>query len=328
VETGTVSRAVQWVAPAGPLSNLGVAGSTTSANGRSFAYGVSGNGQWIVGATTTSTSVTVRAARYSAGSWQPLPPLPGSGGSFARAASFDGSVVVGDSAGVPFRWTAAGGTTPIPAIPGAGDNFGIALDVSADGGVVVGSMTSPQFTGDPPFSFPAPEAFRWEGGQTRRLGALTSSTTRTSSADAVRADGLVIVGSSRTGGTDAAPIDEAFIWTPRWGMSRLADRATDENGAPLVPAGVRLTGATGISNDGTVIVGNAVGATGNPFAYALKVRPYCVGDHNDQGGVELLDIFAFLTDWFNGDLKADANANGAADLLDIFFFLQHWFEGC
>jgi hypothetical protein len=54
----------------------------------------------------------------------------------------------------------------------------------------------------------------------------------------------------------------------------------------------------------------------------------CPADFNGVGGVELLDIFAFLQDWFAGDPAADFNAQGGVDLLDIFAFLTAWFSGC
>jgi hypothetical protein len=56
-------------------------------------------------------------------------------------------------------------------------------------------------------------------------------------------------------------------------------------------------------------------------------QPCCKADYNKQGGVELLDIFAFLQDWFAGVPYADFNGQSGVDLLDIFAFLTAWFAG-
>jgi hypothetical protein len=58
-----------------------------------------------------------------------------------------------------------------------------------------------------------------------------------------------------------------------------------------------------------------------------NVGPCCKADYNKQGGVELLDIFAFLTDWFANVPYADFNGQSGVDLLDIFAFLTAWFAG-
>jgi hypothetical protein len=54
----------------------------------------------------------------------------------------------------------------------------------------------------------------------------------------------------------------------------------------------------------------------------------CPADFNNVGGVELLDIFAFLNAWFANDPSADFNLQGGVELLDIFAFLNAWFNGC
>jgi hypothetical protein len=56
--------------------------------------------------------------------------------------------------------------------------------------------------------------------------------------------------------------------------------------------------------------------------------PCCKADYNKQGGVELLDVFAFLTDWFNASPWTDFDGAGGVDILDIFAFLTAWFNGC
>jgi hypothetical protein len=56
-------------------------------------------------------------------------------------------------------------------------------------------------------------------------------------------------------------------------------------------------------------------------------QPCCKADYNKAGGVELLDIFAFLNDWFGARPYADFNGQNGVDLLDIFAFLGAWFAG-
>jgi hypothetical protein len=58
-----------------------------------------------------------------------------------------------------------------------------------------------------------------------------------------------------------------------------------------------------------------------------NTSPCCKADYNKVGGVELLDIFAFLNDWFNNVSYADFNQQNGVDLLDIFAFLGAWFAG-
>ena len=41
-----------------------------------------------------------------------------------------------------------------------------------------------------------------------------------------------------------------------------------------------------------------------------------------------IDIFAFLSAWFGGDLSADVNGSSAVTLQDVFDFLTMWFGQC
>lgn len=313
----------------GAIASIGVAGQPAGAFGISFAHAVSADGNWIVGQTSTPAGGTSKAFRWSqANGFTVLPALAGASASSARAVSGDGSVVVGDSTDIAFRWTQATGTVAIPPIPGAADSFGLALGVNFDGSVVVGAMSSPTFV-DNSLGFPIvqAEAFRFFGGSTRRLGGLPSTGSQTSSAAATSDTGLVIVGESRTSGDFIDGPLEAFVWTPRWGMVTLASRVVDAGGASLIPAGTRLATATGISGDGTRVVGEATDGTNN-FGYVVQIRPYCVGDHNDDGLITAADIFAFLNDWFASLPAGDADGNGPLNAADIFAFLNAWFSGC
>ncbi len=314
-----IQRGYSWT-QGGGIVGIGV----FSGTGTSFAYGISANGSTVVGSTTTSGSAVGQSYYRTGGVMTLIPVLAGGGASSARATNQDGTVVVGDSGAKPFRFF-GGTTSAIPQIAGAADGFGEALAVNADGSIVVGAITSPTFT-DSSFGFTISQgvAFRWRAGVTRALGGLPSTGSQASEAFGVSGNGLVVVGESRTSGTvSAGGIMEAFVWTPRWGLVRLADKL-----GASVPAGLRLDRGTSVSANGAVIAGNGtILATSKQFAFVATL-PYCVGDHNDDGTLQVQDIFGFLNDWFAGLLKADANGSGSLEVQDIFDFLGAWFAGC
>ncbi len=319
IASTNTQRAYSWTSGGG-MVGLGV----FSGTGTSFGYGISADGSTIVG-TTTSTGSAVGQGYYRTGGVMTLiPVLPGGGSASGRATNMDGTVIVGDSGAKPFRF-AAGATAAIPALAGAPDGFGEALGVNADGSIVVGTITSPTFV-DTSFGFPISlgVAFRWRSGVNRALGALPTTGSSASEAFGVSANGLVVVGESRTSGTlSAGGTIEAFVWTPRWGIVRLADKL-----GAAVPAGLRLNRGSSVSANGSVIAGNGtILATFKQFAFVATL-PYCVGDHNDNGVLAVQDIFDFLNDWFAGLPRADANGSGALEVQDIFDFLNAWFSGC
>jgi uncharacterized membrane protein len=79
------------------------------------------------------------------------------------------------------------------------------------------------------------------------LGFLPGTTQST--AYAVSADGSVVVGVS------SGAISEPFIWTASGGMQSLQDVLTNQYGLGSELSGWNLVSATGISADGTTIVG-------------------------------------------------------------------------
>jgi probable HAF family extracellular repeat protein len=169
------------------------------------------------------------------------------GGNFsssAAAVSANGAVVVGigDPAnpvqGEAFRWTAATGLVGLGDLAGGFINS-VAVGVSADGLVVVGQSDSAL----------GAEAFRWTAATGMvALGDLPGGFF-SSAALAASADGSIVVGWSNTGGP---VLEEAFIWDPLNGMRNLRDVLIAQ-GDDLT--GWRLEQATGISADGTTIVG-------------------------------------------------------------------------
>jgi len=145
-------RAFRWTAGGG-MQDLGVVGSFTE----SRAFGVNGDGSVVVGRLLGGPG-PAEAFRWTAQTGiVPLGSLMGLG-SFATAVSADGEVVVGFSttaSGGPFeafRWTAQTGMVGLGALPGLSETR--ALDVDADGSVIVGLARDPS---DPLSDV----AFRW-----------------------------------------------------------------------------------------------------------------------------------------------------------------------
>ncbi len=62
----------------------------------------------------------------------------------------------------------------------------------------------------------------------------------------------------------------------------------------------------------------------------LSIDPpdLCPADFNQNGVVDNVDLFAFLSAWFALDMRADFDGSGAVAVPDIFAFLNVWFAGC
>lgn len=54
----------------------------------------------------------------------------------------------------------------------------------------------------------------------------------------------------------------------------------------------------------------------------------CIADFDSSGAVNVPDIFAFLSDWFELESDADVNGDAMITVPDIFEFLSLWFAGC
>jgi uncharacterized membrane protein len=214
----------------GPLAtaaSLTLLGPTGAASRMITAHAVSADGSVVAGTGTDPSRPWGEGARWTAVEGVTILAAYGDGWPVITATgldvSADGSVVVGEGGwSNAWRWTAASGAQYIDG------SVSSARGVSADGRVVVG------YSGD--------SAFRWtpEGGLDP-FGAIAMPG-HVSSAFDVSADGNVIVGSIYPDDGLIAPAP--FRWTPDAGMSDLG---------PL-PEGT--TGwATGVSGDGSVIVG-------------------------------------------------------------------------
>lgn len=178
----------------------------------------------------------------------------------ARGVSADGSVVVGESvseldAGTnAFRWTEQSGMVSLGVLPGHSRSK--ANDVSANGLVIVGKS-------EPLGSDTDDHAFRWtpdEGMADLGVGEAL----------ATNSDGTIVVG---TGIVGALRQRLALVWDQEHGARTLSTVLADNFGLAEQLQGWSLTAATGISEDGTTIVGDGYGPTGKRQAWRAAINP-------------------------------------------------------
>lgn len=148
-------RAFTWTSTAGRIDLGSLPGATSAA-----AYGVSGDGRVIVGASGSRPFRWTQAAGMVG---LDMPPGVTSGSAFA--ANDDGSIIVGsarwDQTDAAFRWTAGGGMENL-GVPQPWDQTS-ARGVSADGSVIVGQLYRVDELNNPIYS-----PFLW----TRELGLV------------------------------------------------------------------------------------------------------------------------------------------------------------
>ncbi|PAP76483.1 lipase/acyltransferase domain-containing protein [Rubrivirga marina] len=236
-------------------------------------------------------------------------------GSHAEAVSADGSVVVGFSeverpgsmgsgqveTEQAFRWE-GGVMTGLGYLDGSSVGSGpqsTATGVSADGAVVVGFSLTTALAGCA--VNPCRQAFRWEGGQMQGLGVLGSGSESFSYAQAVSADGRVVVGKSSS---SSALYGEAVRW--EGGQMR---------GLGVLPGDVESI-ALAVSADGSLIVGESVSLEGDETIFLWTaaggmraLRPYLLAQGVDLSGWTL-GRFGGLS--ANGNYLVGFAGNGAA----------------
>ena len=230
-----------------PLSaqadNLNVLYSPASSGGT----GVSENGFVVVGG--ARFGAFQEAFRGVGGFATNLGHFAGGTDSFAHAVSSDGNTIVGQSTSTgglnrAFRWTAATGMVDL----GSGSSFGISNNAS----VVVGESV---------FSNKL-RAFRWTATTgMANLGALDGNSSR---ALALSPDGNVVVGRSSNGtyllnGWLPVTSTQAFRWTAS-GMVGLGTLGAMTDGS-------NFSAASGVSDDGSVVVGSSTAAGANQRAF-------------------------------------------------------------
>ncbi len=169
------------------------------------------------------------------------------------AISADGAVVAGTATGwvTPlqhaFRWTAASGAQPLGVLFSGPGNYSRAVDISANGLVVVGESGEHSAVS---------HAFRWTAAT--GMVDIASSTATPTIANGVSADGSVVVGGSGF---------RAFRWTQATGQQSLGT------------LGGNSSEAFGVSDDGEIIVGTAKDANGEkrPFRWTASTGMVAIG---------------------------------------------------
>jgi len=173
-----------------------------------------------------------------------LPNLPGGTSGSARAASADGSVVIGwSNTGTQkaVRWVNLGNPEVIP-MPAAYPGQTYTSGISSDGSVIVGTVG---------YDTPSPRAFRWAAGSPEaQILAAAPGILVLTDARGVSADGLTIVGSGKAVNPQSGVLaGVAGRWTAATGGVALG----------WLPGSTSSFGQA-ISRDGSVIVGGSDGA--------------------------------------------------------------------
>ena len=227
---------------------------------QSEAFGLSADGSTVVGRSEFSRSYdgcgpveSFHAAHWRRG--EGLTALPGG---FASGTSVDGRVVVGQGYGQAFRW-AGGEHFLLGTLPDTSRSE--ATGCSDYGLVIVGTAYS-DYVWEEMGCFSSfvtyMEALRWTPASGLiGLGHIPQWSHGWSRANAVSADGLVIVGASQPvkhGYDWDKPIGpfEAFRWTPLEGMIELQG----------IPKFADPRSALGVSGNGRIVVGEAQTPTG------------------------------------------------------------------
>ena len=217
------------------MQDLGTLGGTYSQ-----ASAISSDGSSVVGNANTANNAANHAFRWTSAGMQDLGTLGGTY-SFANALSSDGSAVVGNAytannaAYHAFRWTSAG----MQDLGTLGGSASYAQGISSDGSAVVGNANTANNA--------AQHAFRWTSAGMQDLGTLGGTY---SQANAISGDGSVVVGAANTTGNAA---QQAFRWTSGTGMQTIDAWLAAAN--VTIPIGWNLQNATGVSRDGSVVVG-------------------------------------------------------------------------
>lgn len=230
---------------------------------------VSASGQIIVGAMANENNDSEAYVWTSETGAVGIGDLPG--GEFDSAAvgvSADGRVVIGNSSSAmgreAFRWTALTGMTTLGQLPSGLPGFATAI--SSDGSTIAGwgYLNFDGMVGTEPV------AFRWtESNGMQPLGDLPGGEVA-SFANAVSADGSIVLGTSW-----ALPLDErhnfrAFVWDNSHGMRDLQD-VLIEHGLAAELADWQLVEAWGISDDGRSIVGAGINPDGIQEAWLVRL---------------------------------------------------------
>lgn len=283
------------------------------------AYGVSADGRIVVG---RASYFPARAVRWADGVPTDLGKLSGSvtgGGALCNAVSANSATVVGTSDSAlgaqAFFWR-DGVMTGLGDLAGGAFGSG-AYDVSDDGATIVGYAMNASGT----------VAARWVSGAISSLGDLPGGETQ-AYALGVSGNGQYVVGSGAT-----AAGTSAFVWDAASGMRDLNALLVSQ-GVSL--AGLVLTEARAISDDGLTIVGQGRTTDAVPVLIAWKARlgqgPLpCPGDLDGDSFVGLTDLGIVLSHFGSDGVllhDGDYNCDGVVDISDLGVVLSLYGTRC
>ncbi len=220
----------------GVMSSLGTLGGSGSS-----AYGVSGDGSVVVGNSQLAGNSTTHAFRWTQAGMTDLGTLPGGNSSYANKVSADGTTIVGygyinGNELRAFRWK-DGLMSSLGSLGGDSEANG----VSADGSVIVGKSGNAQNM--------VYKAFRWTaaGGMQSieqwltASGVQVSSSLATQLANAVSADGTVVVGQLANGHAFIAR--SSGLISPEEMQQSVGSTGTVVLGTAFLPTGTVVNGA-------------------------------------------------------------------------------------
>ena len=296
----------RWTSTGG-MQGIGVVGSGRFA--QSPATGVSADGSLLVGL-TTGWGVTRGFTWTSGAGFTDCGLLQGDTLGLVWDADEHGSLVVGAAARIDGqygrKYTGAGGWESLfSGINGAG------ISVTADASVITGRYGAGNSM--------EPLYFTSVGGAT---GVGNAPGTDHGAGWDLSGDGSVIVGTAElVGSSDQV----AIIWIDGLGTHQLQSWLEDNFGLDL--GGWTLTRASGVSDDGLVIVGEGLNRNADREGWRAEI-PWlsCPADWNKDGVLDTDDVSAFSTDWGAGD--ADVNGDSRTNTLDWFAFLNVYSGGC
>lgn len=204
---------------------------------------------------------------------------------------------------------------PLGDVPG-GSKRGSVRGVSTNGQIAVGDTSGAE--GWVAFRWTAETGMRWLGPS--EIG-ITNATFAYGTSD----DGQVIVGYSETGWNS-----RASVWSPESGWSNLK-RVLMERYHQSEPEGWWMWFASGVSADGSVIIGTGHNPCDQPdiwMARLLPALPACVADFNQDGFADFFDLAGFTDTFERAGPRADLNADCFVDFFDFSEFIESFDLGC
>lgn len=290
-------------------------------NAYGSAWGISGNGEHVVG--------LYWRPGQPGGVAHPTISMPGAGvidlgttdaSGRANHVNYDGTVVVGwdelaTGAWIPTVWDKGVLTRLDPS-----EGFAEANYVTPDGNLIGGDTHNELRRIN--------EATIWtRTGNTwtkNVLGSLlgTAPPFGHATVEGMTPDGSIAVGYNRRTNPNNAT---GFIWTAQDGMQDIVVWLTDRG--IEIPRNMQIFDLAAISADGKTMIGSGFN-TDNFLPIGFIITVSCQADLNNDGELNFFDISAFLSAFAANDSVADFTGDGNWDFFDVSAFLSAFSAGC